>query len=457
MAMKFNHRQGIILILLLLIAQILQAAVEPIAKVSFVRGSVAAILEGSKSRLLGKDDSIYQGDNIQTSARSFVIIVFNDETKITVRPNSSFSIKEYNDKKGKQVAKMELHQGGVRASSGQIAKNEPDNFQIKTPLATVNAKQADYSVRLCKNDCQEEAKKIKNKKLIKSKPVVARVAKIQGTVIAKNNKKSAKKRRLVIGSPLYSGNHLSSQKQSYAVLAFRDGGRITVQAKTEYEISDYKYQQKNKENKSIHKLIKGGMRVLTGHIGKVKKENYKVNAPVATIGIRGTGFDLQYINEGLYTQVWRGSIEQQNQAGNSILNTPNSSYIANENSLMKALSKLPSKVSQNLSIRPDKVPVNQEKLFKTTVLEGVPPGLYVTVHEGYVRLGSSELDLGRNETGYVNPDKKMIRLELQQFQEQDAYPLPSRFNESKAKIRNYSLLVDNYTAKTAPIYECVSE
>ena len=456
--MKLNYRQGIIFILLLLITQILQAAVEPIAKVSFVRGSVAAILEGSKSRLLGKDDPIYQGDNIQTSARSFVILVFNDEAKITIRPNSSFSIKEYNDKKGKQVAKMELHQGGVRASSGKIAKNEPDNFQIKTSLATVNAKQADYSVRLCKNDCQEESKKIKNTPPLKSKPVVARVAKIQGEVIAKNNNKSAKKRRLVMGSPLYSGDYLNSQKQSYAILAFRDGGRITVQAETEYEISDYIYQQKNQENKSIHKLITGGMRVLTGHIGKVKKENYKINTPVATIGIRGTGFDLYYTSEsGLYSYVWQGSIDLHNQAGNNILTLSKSSYILNKNSQMKILPKFPIRLLQDFSIRPDKVPVNQKNLFKTTILKNTPPGLYVTVHKGYVRLGSSKLDLGRNETGYVSPDKKMIRLELQQFQEQDAYPHPSKFNAREARIRNYSLLKDKYNAKTTPIYECVSE
>jgi len=267
----------------------------------------------------------------------------------------------------------------------------------------------------------------------------------------------AKKRLLVIGSPLYSGDHLSSQAQSYAVIAFRDGGRITVQEKTEYEISDYKYQQKKQENRSIHKLITGGMRVLTGHIGKIKKENYKINTPVATIGIRGTGFDLHYIKKkGLYSYVWQGTIDQHNQAGDNILTLSKSGYIPNENSLMKVIPKLPIKLLQNFPIRPDKVPINQEKLFKTTVLEGVPPGLYVTVHDGYVRL-DSELDLGRNETGYVNPDKKMIRLELQQFQEQDVYPDPSRFNESEAKVRNYSLLVDNYSAKTAPIYECVSE
>ena len=455
--MKLNHKQGIIFILLLLMTPILQA-VEPIAKVSFVRGSVAATLEGNKPRLLGKDDPIYQGDNIQTSARSFVILVFNNEAKITIRPNSSFSIKEYNDKKEKQVTKMELHQGGVLASSGKTSKNEPDNFQIKTPLATVNAKQADYSVRLCKNDCREEASKIKDKKITKLKPVVARIAKIRGKVIAKNNKKLAKKRQLVIGSPIYSGDHLTSKKQSYAILAFRDGGRIAVQAETDYEVSEYKYQQKNQENKSIHKLIKGGMRVLTGQIGKVKKENYKVNTPVATIGIRGTGFDLYYIStEGLYSYVWQGSINQYNQAGNNTLTLSKSGFIKNKNNLMEILPKLPSRLFQNFSIRPDKVPVNQEKLFKTTVLKDIPPGLYVTVHDGYVRLGASELDLGRNETGYVSPDKKMIRLALQQFQEQDTYPHPSKFNPREAKIRNYSLLIDNYSEKNAPIYECVSK
>ncbi len=452
---KMRSKQIIFFITLLFLFSLSQAA-EPIAKVNFVRGSVAAILNGNQSRLLGKDDPIYQGDNIQTSDRSFVIIAFNDKAKITVRPNSSFSIKEY--KKGKKSAKMKLYQGGIHVSTGEIAKNTPDNFQIKTPLAVVNAKQADYSVRLCKKDCQQETKKIKNKKLMKSKPVIARIAKIRGKVIAKNNKKSAKKRLLVIGSPLYNGDRLTSQAQSYAVIAFRDGGRITIDAKTEYIISDYHYQQENKKDRSIHKLIVGSMRVLTGKIGKLEKENYKINTPVATIGIRGTGFDLYYLKEkGLYSHVWQGTIDLHNQVEDTILTLEKSSYIANKNSLMKALSKLPNKVSQNISIRPDKVLINQEKLFKMTVLEGVPPGLYVSVHEGYVRLGSSELDLGRNETGYVSPDKKMIRLELQQFQEQDPYPLPSGFNELEANIRNYSLLADHYTAKTAPVYECVSK
>ncbi|MDQ7090673.1 MAG: FecR family protein [Methylococcales bacterium] len=452
-----NIKKIILLIVLSLMLQRLHAA-EPIGKVSFVRGSVAAILANKESRLLGKDTPIYQGDNIQTSARSFVIIIFNDGTKITVRPDSSFSINEYSNQQTKQSVKMELHKGGIRANSGEISKDDPTKFQIKTPLTTVNAKQADYSVRLCTNDCEEESKRLKNKKPTKANLVVARVAKIKGNVTAENSKPPAKQRRLVVGSPLYSGDQLSSQKNSSAVIAFRDGERITVEAKTEYVIKQYQYQQENQEDKVIHKLIVGGMRVLTGKIGKVKKENYKINTPVATIGIRGTGFDLYYIDEeGLYSYVWQGTIDQTNEAGDNILTILKSSYIANEHSIMKTLPKLPTKLLQNLPLRPDKISINQEKLFKTNSLKGVPAGLYVTVHDGYVRLGSSELDLGKNETGYVNDNKKIIRLELQLFQEEDPYPLPSNFDPLNAKIGKYSLLVDKYTSSSASTYECVAE
>lgn len=462
--MKLTLKQGLIFIVLLLIAQTLQAA-DSIGKVSFVRGSVAAISAAKQTRLLGKNDPVYQGDNLQTSAQSFIIIVFNDGAKITIRPDSSFSINQYINQQDKQIAKMELHKGGIRASNGEIAQDDPKKFQIKTPLATVNAQQAQYSVRLCQHECEEEAKKLVDKKLITTKLVIARVAQIQGKVTAKNSKPQSKTRPLVIGSPLYTGDYLSSQNASYAVLAFRDGGRITLDEKTEYLISNYQYQQQHQENKFIHKLIVGGLRVLTGYIGKVNKENYKINTPVATIGIRGTGFDLDYIDKcrqifkkkyckpakGLYSYVWKGSIHQQNNVDSAILNAPDSNFIADENSPIEKLSQSPIK---DRPIRPDKIFIDQDNLFKTHILDGTPLGLYVTVHDGYVRLGLSELDLGKNETAYVGEDNKMIRLDLQNFQEYDIYPLPSEFGEGQAGLGQYSLLNDNYGTASSAVYEC---
>jgi len=41
----------------------------------------------------------------------------------------------------------------------------------------------------------------------------------------------------------------------------------------------------------VLRLLKGGVRVVTGLIGRVKHENFKFGVSGATIGIRGTGFD----------------------------------------------------------------------------------------------------------------------------------------------------------------------
>lgn len=72
-------------------------SVDPVAKVSFMRGRVIAISVGKKPRLLEKDSSIYQNETIQTEKGSSASILFNDGTKIIVEPNSRFRMGEHNN------------------------------------------------------------------------------------------------------------------------------------------------------------------------------------------------------------------------------------------------------------------------------------------------------------------------------------------------------------------------
>ena len=502
--------QNILIICILMISTTEAIAVEElaaIASISFSRGSNAAVQAGKAPRLLGKGTDIYPGDNIQTSERSFVIIAFNDGAKITVRPNSSFSVTEYNTTAGKQHAELTLYKGGVRASSGEIARLDPEKYQIKTPLATIKAQQADYSVRICEKDCEQETNLHQDKIIKKTQNVIARIVDIKGTVTAETKKSqkpaptkpiepTRKQRHLVMGAPLYTADHLSSQKESYALLAFRDGGRMTVQAGSEFDISNYQYQQENSKDQAIYNLVKGGLRALTGRIGKVEKASYQINTPVATIGIRGTGFDLhckgdcedenasdrptkntatkikQGQTEGLYSTVWQGSISQTNTRGRFELSKPNNNYIANEKTKPQALKQLPDTMRNNPAPRPDKVETNEEHLFGSAALQGTPSGVYVSVHNGHVQLikdnqtnattetqnKNDSLDLGKNEVGYIDTHGEIVRLDRQQsFQLEDNYPLPSDFNEDQADIGVYSLLADNYDMQEFTIYECVCD
>jgi hypothetical protein len=424
----------------------------PVGKISFAKGSNAAQLPGATARIIGQDAEIFQGDNIQTAERSFVIITFNDGAKITVRPNSSFTVDHYDAKSANPKAQLSLHEGGVQASSGEIAKQSPDSFQIKTPLATVNAQQAEYSIRLCEQDCGKEDKAGQNAPVKNDPSVVARVVDIRGQVVAKNQQeKNAKERLLALGAPLYSADRLISQKDSYALMVFRDGEKITLQPNSEMAIADYSYQKPGEKDHALYRLTIGGMRALTGSIGKTNKAAYAIDTPVGTIGIRGTGFDLtclgscvtphspppaaikQGLAEGLYSHVWQGQIVLKNENGEQVITMPESGYIANRHADVFQLPEIPNLIPDGFVPRPDKDNSSLDKLFGKLHQKGVSAGLYVAVHQGHLQLKHAnpgahnldKVDLGKDEAAYVDPHKTITRLAQQGFQQHETYPSSS--------------------------------
>lgn len=450
---------------------------KPVGKVSFAQGGCAAQQQGGAPRILGKDADIYQGDNIQTTDRSFVIITFSDGAKVTVRPNSSFSVDQYGQQNTQaQAAQMTLYQGGVQATTGEIAKQAPDNFQIKTPLATVKSQGASYSVRLCgKEDCQEENDMAKIAQDASQANIAARVVDIKGQVFAKNQySQDAKERPLSLGAPLYSSDSIRSQENSYALMVFHDGEKITLQPSSQMLIADYSHQRPGQPDRAIYRLTVGGMRALTGSIGKTNKDAYKIDTPVGTIGIRGTGFDLvcvgscinlcptipingvgsqawqgQTLNpcpttaginpthpqNGLYSHVWQGQIVVINGYGEQLLTVPESGYLATPQAALSKLPEFPASLISGMVPRPDTDHSDLERLFsphphpQQHSQHGIPPGLYVAVHEGMAHLakanlqsGEPPLDLVKNEGFYVSPQKEASELTTPQaFLADDLY------------------------------------
>ncbi len=273
-------------------AQAVHAGPQVVGHISFVKGSNAAQQPGAAPRILGKDTEIFQGDNIQTSERSFVIIAFADGAKVTVRPDSNFSIDHYDSQSANKTAQLVLHQGAVNTSTGDIAKNNPNNFQIATPTATVKPKSenAEFNVRICDKACEEQGKKQAAADAVRTEQsVVARVVDIKGDVSAKNRSdKNAKERSLSLGAALYNSDTVSSEKNSYALMVFPDGEKITLRAESELEIKKYNYQIKGQKDQILFRLAAGGLRAMTGGIGKNDHSAFAMDTPVATIGIRGT-------------------------------------------------------------------------------------------------------------------------------------------------------------------------
>src|SRR5882724_2942179 len=115
-----------------------------------------------------------------------------------------------------------------------------------------------------------------------------------------------------------------------AQLRFTDGAYVSLQPESQFRIDQYRYDGKQDGNeKGFFSLLKGGLRTITGLVGRSNKQNYQVTTSVATIGIRGTEYTIQYGNSVTGT-VGEGQIEVCNGAGCLSVTNGESYYVATQ-------------------------------------------------------------------------------------------------------------------------------
>ena len=113
------------------------------------RGEVVAMSNGG-SRVLKQGDFIYVNDEIITSNRSFAVLQFEDGAKVTVRPDSTLIIEQYlYNGDGNDAATLNLVEGGLRVITGAMAKSNPENYKVRTPVALMGVRGTEFSVMLC--------------------------------------------------------------------------------------------------------------------------------------------------------------------------------------------------------------------------------------------------------------------------------------------------------------------
>lgn len=91
------------------------------------------------------------------------------------------------------------------------------------------------------------------------------------------------------GDPINEGDTLTSAPSASAQIKMQDGGFVAVRSDTKLKFDQFVFAGKQDgSEKSFFSLFKGGFRAVTGLIGRINKQNYKITTPAATIGIRGT-------------------------------------------------------------------------------------------------------------------------------------------------------------------------
>src|SRR3989338_1785550 len=195
--------------------------------------------------------------------------------------------------------------------------------------------------------------------------------------------------KLTRGAEVQTGDTLRVGEASNMQVRFTDEGITALRSNSEFRIDDYKFEEKTNIGKSFFSLVKGGMRAITGLIGRHNRDNYAVKAATATIGIRGTHFvlaqcagdcfnkDGSKAEDGLFGGVTDVRIAVTNQAGEKEFGKNEFFHVPSANALPKPLLAPPSFLRDQL-----------EGQAKSK--EGKPPAGTVAAAEGSETAGTKQ-------------------------------------------------------------------
>ncbi|MYN21135.1 iron dicitrate transport regulator FecR [Rugamonas sp. FT107W] len=127
--------------------------------------------------------------------------------------------------------------------------------------------------------------------------VVGTVVQLSGPLLSK--KADGVVRILSMRSEVESGDMLVTEKNTYAMVKFIDNSEITLKPGTTFKVENFSYDAgKPEADNASFNLVKGGLRSVTGLLGKRNKEKFAMKTPSATIGIRGTTFIADIVEPG---------------------------------------------------------------------------------------------------------------------------------------------------------------
>lgn len=179
-----------------------------------------------------------------------------------------------------------------------------------------------------------------------------RVLLASGDVVAIRGQETV---RLGLGTPIQDNDLLRTGPASHLHVRFADEAIVSMRENSELRIDEFRFAGKEDGSERMFmSLLKGGLRTITGLIGKTNHQNYRMNTATAAIGIRGTDYsatlcqqdcrnaDGSLAPDGLYGRTHGASsgtnkINVSNAAGSRILGINENFYVADNKSTVQPI------------------------------------------------------------------------------------------------------------------------
>jgi len=176
---------------------------------------------------------------------------------------------------------------------------------------------------------------------------VGQVTHLSGTLTAKRADGSVK--LFSTKSEVQEGDTLATEQETYARIKFADGAEVVLRPGTQMKVAAYAFDEaKPQSDNIVLNLLKGGLRAVTGLVGKRNRDAVSFATNTATIGIRGTHFGALFCQNdcagvptvsgrppenGLHLDVAEGAIVVRNTAGQLVFGAGQYGYVRSNTTL----------------------------------------------------------------------------------------------------------------------------
>lgn len=123
----------------------------PVGFVIISRGETSRTEPNTRKTFpLKRRSQLFSGDEVKTGPKSGLQIKFTDGSIIALKANTRLQIAHYNYAPNGNSSRsfFALLEGGIRAISGAIGQKNPDQYRLKTPVATIGIRGTHYAVAL---------------------------------------------------------------------------------------------------------------------------------------------------------------------------------------------------------------------------------------------------------------------------------------------------------------------
>lgn len=108
---------------------------------------------------------------------------------------------------------------------------------------------------------------------------------------------------------IYSGDQIVTRANGHVHIRFNDQGLLSIRPNSHLTIKHYEFNSQNPSQSTVKfNLEKGVARSVSGEAATAARERFRMNTPIAAIGVRGTDFVVSANNSSIRAIVNEGSI-----------------------------------------------------------------------------------------------------------------------------------------------------